>query len=51
MVGEAWSIIAGKGPAFQDIENPKVVIEVGAPESQGIMEISDIIFSTIGPGE
>ncbi|TFK33474.1 exo-beta-1,3-glucanase [Crucibulum laeve] len=49
IVGEAWSIIAGKGEKFQDKENPQVVVRVGAPESQGIMEISDIIFSTIGP--
>ncbi|TFK33476.1 exo-beta-1,3-glucanase [Crucibulum laeve] len=49
MVGEAWSVIAGKGSAFQDQNNPQVVVKVGAANSQGIMEITDIIFSTIGP--
>ncbi|KAJ6581152.1 exo-beta-1,3-glucanase [Mycena capillaripes] len=49
IVGEAWSVIAGKGAAFQDINNPQVVVQVGAPGSSGILEITDIIFSTIGP--
>ncbi len=45
MVGEAWSVIAGKGSAFQDQSNPQVVVRVGAQGSQGTVEISDIIFS------
>ncbi|KAJ3762988.1 exo-beta-1,3-glucanase [Lentinula raphanica] len=49
IVGEAWSVIAGSGSAFQDINNPKPVVQVGAANSQGIMEISDIIFTTVGP--
>ncbi|KAK0225091.1 exo-beta-1,3-glucanase [Armillaria nabsnona] len=49
IVGEAWSVIAGKGSAFQDQSNPQVVVRVGAQGSQGTVEISDIIFSTIAP--
>ncbi|CAK5279354.1 unnamed protein product [Mycena citricolor] len=49
VVGEGWSVIAGKGPAFADMNNPQVVVQVGAPGSSGIMEITDIIFSTVGP--
>ncbi|KAJ7787182.1 pectin lyase fold/virulence factor [Mycena olivaceomarginata] len=49
MVGEAWSVIAGKGSTFQDMNNPKPVVQVGAPGSSGLVEITDIIFSTIGP--
>ncbi|KAJ7702297.1 pectin lyase fold/virulence factor [Mycena rosella] len=49
IVGEAWSVIAGKGAAFADINNPQVVVQVGASGSSGLVEISDIIFSTIGP--
>ncbi|KAJ3878853.1 exo-beta-1,3-glucanase [Lentinula edodes] len=49
MVGEAWSVIAGSGSAFEDQSNPQVVVQVGAENSQGIMEISDIIFTTVGP--
>ncbi|KAF7338693.1 Exo-beta-1,3-glucanase [Mycena venus] len=49
IVGEAWSVIAGKGAAFQNINSPIPVVQVGAPGSSGVVEISDIIFSTIGP--
>ncbi|KAJ7722998.1 exo-beta-1,3-glucanase [Mycena maculata] len=49
MVGEAWSVIAGKGAAFQNINSPQPVVQVGAPGSSGLLEITDIIFSTIGP--
>ncbi|KAJ6514576.1 exo-beta-1,3-glucanase [Mycena vulgaris] len=49
IVGEAWSVIAGKGAAFQDVNNPQPVVQVGAPGSSGLIEITDIIFSTIGP--
>ncbi|KAF8154413.1 exo-beta-1,3-glucanase [Crassisporium funariophilum] len=48
MVGEAWSIISGKGAAFQNQNSPQVVFKVGDTGSQGKMEISDIIFSTVG---
>jgi len=49
MVGEAWSVIAGKGAAFENINSPIPVVQVGAPGSTGVVEITDIIFSTIGP--
>ncbi|KAJ7246916.1 exo-beta-1,3-glucanase [Mycena haematopus] len=49
MVGEAWSVIAGSGSTFQDMNNPQPVVQVGAPGSSGVLEITDIIFSTIGP--
>ena len=49
VVGEAWSVIAGKGQAFQDQENPQVVVKVGEEGSEGVTEITDIVFSTVGP--
>ncbi|KAJ3726382.1 exo-beta-1,3-glucanase [Lentinula guzmanii] len=49
LVGEGWSVIAGSGAAFQNVNSPEPVVQVGAANSQGIMEISDIIFSTVGP--
>ncbi|KAH0580279.1 hypothetical protein H2248_001793 [Termitomyces sp. 'cryptogamus'] len=49
VVGEAWSVIAGSGKMFQDVSNPQVVVRVGEPGSQGILEITDMIFSTVGP--
>ncbi|KIY69225.1 glycoside hydrolase family 55 protein [Cylindrobasidium torrendii FP15055 ss-10] len=49
MIGEVWSVLAGKGSAFQDVENPKPVFRVGESGDQGVTEISNIIFQTIGP--
>ncbi|KAG6810587.1 hypothetical protein H0H92_011221 [Tricholoma furcatifolium] len=49
VVGEAWSVISGQGPAFQDKQNPQVVVRVGDPGSQGVVEITDVVFSTVGP--
>ncbi|KAG6874267.1 hypothetical protein C0995_001492 [Termitomyces sp. Mi166 len=49
MVGEAWSVIAGKGKLFFDQENPEVVVRVGERYSCGVVEITDMIFTTVGP--
>ncbi|KAF9002426.1 glucan 1,3-beta-glucosidase [Cyathus striatus] len=49
IVGEAWTVIAGKGSAFQDFNNPQVIVRLGDAGSQGIMEISDMLFTTVGP--
>ena len=40
----------GGGSAFSDMTSPTVMVQVGAPGSSGIMEISDIVFATRGPG-
>lgn len=50
MTGEAWTVLAGQGKAFQDQANPRPVFRVGEIGSEGILEISDIVFTTIGPG-
>jgi len=47
--GETWAVIAGTGSEFDDIDNPKPVVQVGAPGSEGVAEIGGIIFSTRGP--
>ncbi|KAF8130464.1 exo-beta-1,3-glucanase [Mycena galopus ATCC 62051] len=49
MVGEGWSVISGSGAAFQDASSPQVVVQAGAAGSTGTLEITDIIFSTVGP--
>ncbi|KAJ7582652.1 glycoside hydrolase family 55 protein [Mycena floridula] len=49
IVGEAWSTLAGAGPFFQDINNPQVVVKVGEKGSTGKVEISDMLFTTVGP--
>lgn len=43
-------MIAGKGSQFQDIGNPQPVVQVGASGSQGLIEITDMLFTTVGPG-
>ena len=50
IVGEAWTEIQGRGSFFEDVDNPQVVVRVGPPGSQGIAEITDIVFTTSGPG-
>ncbi|KAJ2916182.1 hypothetical protein MD484_g4242, partial [Candolleomyces efflorescens] len=49
MVGEAWTVLAGRGAKFQNQRDPQVVFQVGKPGDVGVVEISDIIFSTVGP--
>ncbi|KAF8900725.1 exo-beta-1,3-glucanase [Gymnopilus junonius] len=49
MVGEAWTVLAGKGSAFNNANSPKAVFRIGDTGSQGIMEITDFVFTTIGP--
>ncbi|KIJ60520.1 glycoside hydrolase family 55 protein [Hydnomerulius pinastri MD-312] len=49
VAGEAWSVILGGGPKFQDEANPRVMVRAGERYSTGILEINDIIFSTVGP--
>lgn len=50
IVGEAWSVIAGSGSAFVNQDAPQVVVRVGEKGSQGIVEITDMLFTTVGPG-
>ncbi|TBU39254.1 beta-1,3-glucanase [Dichomitus squalens] len=49
IVGEAWSTILGSGSAFTDYNNPRPVIQAGTAGSTGVLEITDMIFSTRGP--
>jgi hypothetical protein len=50
IVGEVWSQIMGTGSKFTDYNNPQPVIQVGTAGSTGIAEITDMIFTTRGPG-
>lgn len=50
IVGEAWSVIMGSGAAFSDVNNPQPVVRVGTQGSQGVLEITDMLFTTRGPG-
>ncbi|EJD46953.1 glucan 1,3-beta-glucosidase [Auricularia subglabra TFB-10046 SS5] len=49
IIGEVWSTIMGYGSAFSDPNNPQVVVRVGDAGSTGILEISDMLFTTRGP--
>ena len=49
--GEAWAVIAGTGSKFDDIGNPRTIVQVGAVGSEGTVEIGGIIFSTRGPSK
>ncbi|KAG1726939.1 hypothetical protein EDB19DRAFT_1914435 [Suillus lakei] len=37
------------GSAFSDQNNSRAVIQAGAANSQGILKISDTVFTTAGP--
>ena len=50
IVGEAWSVIAGSGGAFMNQDAPQAVVRVGDKGSQGIVEVTDMLFTTVGPG-
>ncbi|EUC54837.1 Exo-beta-1,3-glucanase, partial [Rhizoctonia solani AG-3 Rhs1AP] len=46
VVGEIWSTIIGGGAAFANQASPTPVIQVGNPGEKGVVEISDMVFST-----
>lgn len=49
IVGEALSsVIMGSGPAFEDRNNPRPVVQVGKPGQTGYIEWSDMMISTQG---
>ncbi|KAH9476319.1 putative glucan endo-1,3-beta-glucosidase [Psilocybe cubensis] len=52
LVGECWSVLAGKGPLFQNQDAPQVVFRVGERGQEpatGVTEITDVVFTTVGP--
>jgi hypothetical protein len=50
ITGEIWPLImAGGNSFFKDQANPKPVFKVGNPGESGSVEISDVIFQTLGP--
>lgn len=51
VVGEVWPVILAGGIKFQYQTKPRVVVQAGAAGSEGVLEISDILFATVGPGK
>lgn len=50
ITGEIWPLImAGGSTSFSDMSNPQPVFQVGEPGDVGAVEISDLIFETLGP--
>ncbi|KAK4155733.1 glycoside hydrolase [Chaetomidium leptoderma] len=50
ITGEIWPLIlAGGDSFFKDQANPKPVFQVGQPGDKGAVEMSDLIFGTVGP--
>jgi hypothetical protein len=48
LVGESYSVIMSSGSYFNDMSNPKPVVQVGTPGQTGQVEWSDMIVSTQG---
>lgn len=51
MTGEIWPMIMvdGSSSTFSDPTNPQPVFKVGNPGEQGFLEMSDMVFETLGP--
>ncbi|KAF2763234.1 exo-beta 1,3 glucanase-like protein [Pseudovirgaria hyperparasitica] len=48
VVGEAFPVIMATGSYFNDVNNPKAVVQVGTSGQSGTIEWSDMILSTQG---
>ncbi|KAI9831040.1 MAG: hypothetical protein M1819_005278 [Sarea resinae] len=48
ITGEIWPLIMASGSAFQDPTNPAPVFQVGQAGDSGAVEMSDLIFQTVG---
>lgn len=48
ITGEVWSQIVASGSYFQDMKNPKPMIQVGQEGDSGTVEISDLLFTSRG---
>ena len=48
MTGQVWSQIVASGTFFADAANPQVMVRVGNPNDKGTVEISDMLFTSIG---
>lgn len=48
ITGQVWSQIVASGDYFTDMSAPKVMIQVGNAGDVGTVEISDLLFTSIG---
>ena len=49
ITGEMWPLIMAKGAAFQDKEKLTPVFQIGQRGDTGNVELSDLVFETVGP--
>lgn len=49
ITGEIWPLIMAGGTKFSDVANPVPVFQVGQPGDTGTVEMSDLMFETVGP--
>jgi glucan 1,3-beta-glucosidase len=49
ITGELWPLIMANGPNFQDVNNPRVMWKIGNPGESGTVELTDLMFETLGP--
>ncbi|KAI9760809.1 MAG: hypothetical protein M4579_001439 [Chaenotheca gracillima] len=49
ITGEIWPLILASGKTFQDESKPVPVFQVGQAGDKGAVEMSDLIFETMGP--
>jgi glucan 1,3-beta-glucosidase len=48
ITGEVWPVIAASGSFFGDQANPQPLFQIGTTTDVGSVEMSDLVFSTIG---
>lgn len=48
ITGEVWPMIMAKGTSFNDMASPKPVFQIGQAGDTGAVEMSDMIFQTLG---
>jgi hypothetical protein len=48
MTGEVWSQLVASGSFFSNMTDPQTMIKVGNPGDVGTVEISDMLFTSVG---
>jgi hypothetical protein len=49
ITGEVWPMIMASGSFFANASNPQPVFRVGAANDTGSVELSELVFQTLGP--
>ncbi|KAF2830766.1 family 55 glycoside hydrolase [Ophiobolus disseminans] len=47
--GESFTELSGSGAAFKDAAKPKPIIQIGRPDSTGIAQFTDFVFTVAEP--